>query len=221
MIFFSIWNIPIFQYFCDVPYDIEFFNSSNDSLLFYNVESQLYLSMDMFYIDKHIKEHSLVIDFLYFINIMVYFYYTIIGTCDFNFFFFSVDEDLSVLNFTNMNTSYILEILFHTTTTSYYIEFVSLQRSVFIVPEETHLVFFRMINNSLSYINGVSIYFVYPNEYVIFFEKIQCFCFEEILLFPYEIIDLPVIFYLIQDIYERINVDCLNKVDLHYFFLMK
>lgn len=43
---------------------------------------------------------------------------------------------------------------------------------------ETALVFYKAYNNSDKPIVGLSIYQVDPNDSVLYFNKIQCFCFE-------------------------------------------
>lgn len=61
---------------------------------------------------------------------------------------------------------------------------------------ETALVFYKAYNKSDKPIVGLSIYQVDPNDAVIYFNKIQCFCFENQLLAPKEEVELPVFFYL-------------------------
>lgn len=61
---------------------------------------------------------------------------------------------------------------------------------------ETALAFYKVVNTSDKPISGIAIYQVYPDEFSIYFNKIQCFCFENQLLYPKESVDLPVLFYL-------------------------
>lgn len=37
---------------------------------------------------------------------------------------------------------------------------------------------------------------MFPDECALYFNKIQCFCFENQLLYPKESVDLPILFYL-------------------------
>lgn len=60
------------------------------------------------------------------------------------------------------------------------------------VPGESTLVFYRATNTSDEAITGVSTYNVTPQQAGIYFNKIQCFCFEEQRLLPHESIDMPV-----------------------------
>jgi cytochrome c oxidase assembly protein subunit 11 len=48
----------------------------------------------------------------------------------------------------------------------------------------------------LFFLVGYAVYTVDPPDMGLYFNKVQCFCFEEQLLAPGEIIDLPVLFYL-------------------------
>ena len=61
---------------------------------------------------------------------------------------------------------------------------------------ETALGFYKAYNNSDKPIVGLSIYQVDPNDASLYFNKIQCFCFENQLLQPKEYVDLPVFFYI-------------------------
>jgi cytochrome c oxidase assembly protein subunit 11 len=70
-------------------------------------------------------------------------------------------------------------------------------------------------------ITGISIYLIYPTDYLVYFNKIQCFCFEELLLYPYESIDLPVIFFVSNDILNNVDFFYSNKLYLSYLFLVR
>jgi hypothetical protein len=146
--------------------------------------------------------------FLEFINFYYFFY--------FYFFFFNVFENIYFFDFE------YLEICFQTSCSNYnFVEFFALQKSIYILPNETHLVFFRMYNSINYDISGISIYLIYPIDYLLFFNKIQCFCFEELLLYPYESIDLPVIFYIMKDILNYLEFYYTNKIYISYLFLVR
>ena len=61
-------------------------------------------------------------------------------------------------------------------------KFRSSQKLVTVVPGETALAFFKAKNLSDKPITGVATYNVTPMRAGIYFNKIQCFCFEEQLL---------------------------------------
>ena len=66
------------------------------------------------------------------------------------------------------------------------------QRAVKVVPGETALAFYTAHNPTNAPVTGVSTYNVTPMRAGLYFNKIQCFCFEEQRLRPHEEIDMPV-----------------------------
>ncbi|XP_054622968.1 cytochrome c oxidase assembly protein COX11, mitochondrial [Dunckerocampus dactyliophorus] len=70
------------------------------------------------------------------------------------------------------------------------------QTEIFVVPGETALAFYRAKNPTDKPIIGISTYNVVPFEAGQYFNKIQCFCFEEQRLNPHEEVDMPVFFYI-------------------------
>merc|ERR1719421_1466107 len=74
-------------------------------------------------------------------------------------------------------------------------KFKPLQREVRIVPGEPCLVFFNAKNPTDKAVTGVSTYNVTPMKAGVYFNKIQCFCFEEQRLRPHEDVDMPILFY--------------------------
>ena len=77
------------------------------------------------------------------------------------------------------------------------------QKEVKIVPGETALAFFKAVNKSDKPITGVATYNVTPMRAGIYFNKIQCFCFEEQRLRPKEEVDMPVFFYVDPEFLDR------------------
>ncbi|KAG4995236.1 hypothetical protein JHK84_032197 [Glycine max] len=75
-------------------------------------------------------------------------------------------------------------------------KFVPTQREVRVKPGESALAFYTAENKSSTPITGVSTYNVTPMKAAVYFNKIQCFCFEEQRLLPGEHIDMPVFFYI-------------------------
>jgi len=133
------------------------------------------------------------------------------------FFFFSQ----STYDFFYSSFDYI-EIFFQTATSNFnFVEFCSLQKNIYIIPNETHLIFFRMYNSVMYEVTGISIYLLYPTDYLVYFNKVQCFCFDELLFYPYESIDLPVIFFVSNDILNNVDFFYSNKIYLSYLFLAR
>lgn len=204
MVFFGIINIPLFKYFCDLPtFSLVEENISIFHKLYFVEEVDNYshylISFSFFYVDYFYFFASF---FFYYIN--VYFFF-ITQYVDFFYFF-----------------SDYIEVIFQTSTSNFnFIEFCTLQKLVYVIPNETHLVFFRMYNTIGHSVSGISIYLLYPTDYLIYFNKIQCFCFEELLVYPYESIDLPVIFYISNEILNYIDFFYSNKLFLSYLFLVR
>lgn len=60
------------------------------------------------------------------------------------------------------------------------------QTEITIVPGETALAFYTATNPTNEQVIGISTYNVIPFEVGQYFNKIQCFCFEEQMLNPHE-----------------------------------
>jgi cytochrome c oxidase assembly protein subunit 11 len=83
---------------------------------------------------------------------------------------------------------------------------------------ETALAFYKVYNRSDKPIAGIAIYQIFPEECSLYFNKIQCFCFENQLLYPQEQVDLPVLFYLDPSISHDPNLTDLHEIMLTYHF---
>lgn len=87
------------------------------------------------------------------------------------------------------------------------IQFEILQNKIYICPGESTLAFFRITNLTDESIQAFSIYVVSPTEFTPFINKLQCFCYEELLLYPNETVDLPVLFRLETDVMRLDNIN--------------
>ncbi|AFZ80515.1 cytochrome C oxidase assembly protein cox11, putative [Theileria equi strain WA] len=97
-------------------------------------------------------------------------------------------------------------------------EFTPAQKKVFVRPGETTLVFYTAKNLQKVPIIGIAAYRVLPDEAGLYFNKIQCFCFDEQMLNPGEEVDLPVLFFLDPKILEDHRLDGVEKITLSYIF---
>ncbi|GBE62117.1 hypothetical protein BOVATA_036100 [Babesia ovata] len=97
-------------------------------------------------------------------------------------------------------------------------DFKPAQRSVVIGAGETTLAFYTVKNLTDQPVIGVAAYHVIPDEAGGFFNKIQCFCFEEQMLHPGEEVDLPVLFFLDPDILKDKRLYGVDKITLTYTF---
>lgn len=99
-------------------------------------------------------------------------------------------------------------------------EFTPVQDTVELVPGETCLAFFTAKNLTDKPITGVSVYNVTPFAAGSYFNKIQCFCFDEQRLNAHEEIDMPVFFYIDPDfaLDTELMREQVREVTLHYIF---
>lgn len=83
---------------------------------------------------------------------------------------------------------------------------------------ETALSFYKVYNRSDRPIAGIAIYQIYPEEASLYFNKIQCFCFENQLLYPKESLELPLLFYLDPAILHDKAIKNDQEIFLTYHF---
>lgn len=96
--------------------------------------------------------------------------------------------------------------------------FVPTQLDVKVVPGETALSFFTATNHSDKAITGVATYNVHPPRAGLYFNKIQCFCFEEQRLLPGETVDMPVFFFIDPEYADDPQLSRINNITLSYTF---
>jgi cytochrome c oxidase assembly protein subunit 11 len=92
------------------------------------------------------------------------------------------------------------------------------QPDIYIKPGETALAFYRAKNESNRPIIGIATYNVQPSQAAFYFNKIQCFCFEEQRLEPGEEIDMPVFFYIDPDFIRDPSLQGVHDISLSYTF---
>eukprot|EP00048_Salpingoeca_helianthica_P021122 m.10494 g.10494 ORF g.10494 m.10494 type:complete len:248 (-) comp5613_c1_seq1:25-768(-) len=97
-------------------------------------------------------------------------------------------------------------------------KFYPQQREITVVPGETALAFFTAENPTDHAITGISTYNVLPFDAGQYFNKIQCFCFEEQRLNPHEEVDMPVFFYLDPEFAEDPALARVEEITLSYTF---
>lgn len=97
-------------------------------------------------------------------------------------------------------------------------EFVPQQRRVVVGLGETALAFYRNRNTSDRPIIGVSVYHMIPAEAGLYFNKIQCFCFDEQLINPGEEVDLPIFFFIDPLLGRDTRFDHVDRITLSYLF---
>ncbi|OBA28076.1 hypothetical protein HANVADRAFT_22293 [Hanseniaspora valbyensis NRRL Y-1626] len=92
------------------------------------------------------------------------------------------------------------------------------QNEVYVLPGETALAFYKAKNNSDKDIIGMATYSITPAECAPYFNKIQCFCFEEQRLNAGEEVDMPVFFFIDPEFVNDSQMQKHNDIILHYCF---
>ncbi|KAG6462937.1 hypothetical protein O3G_MSEX013547 [Manduca sexta] len=92
------------------------------------------------------------------------------------------------------------------------------QHDIMVVPGETALAFYTARNPTDKPVTGISTYNVIPFEAGQYFNKIQCFCFEEQQLNPHEQVDMPVFFYIDPEFVEDPKMEFVDEIVLSYTF---
>ena len=96
--------------------------------------------------------------------------------------------------------------------------FHPLQHEIKLMVGETALAFYSAENPTDKSIVGISTYNVNPQQAGIYFNKIQCFCFEEQRLKPHEVIDMPVFFFIDPAFLDDPKMTDIDSITLSYTF---
>ncbi len=99
--------------------------------------------------------------------------------------------------------------------------FAPVQREVTVKLGENKLAAFTAENTSDEPIDGVATYNVVPHAMGKYFEKIQCFCFEEQRLNPHQKVSMPVSFFIHPDMLKDAETRGIKEVTLSYTFFEK
>ena len=97
-------------------------------------------------------------------------------------------------------------------------EFSPTTPTIYVNAGETALAFYKVFNRADRPIAGIAIYQVYPEEVSMYFNKIQCFCFENQLLYPNESVELPLLFYLDPALAQDPTLNDVEEIFLTYHF---
>lgn len=198
---FSFFSISLYKIFC-TSYDLDIFSLSDlsyshlkyNSFFFFNCFS----CQSVFYFKDSFIPLTLYID----INI----------TCIANFLY----NDFNCYSYYNIFQLYIFtKICSSYDYLSNSLYFYCLHDFIWIIPNETVLLFFRLWNNNNADFECVSIYITYPYESSLMLIKLQCFCFSSIFISRNELVELPVIFF-----FDAINLTILVKYIYIYYLLI-
>lgn len=96
--------------------------------------------------------------------------------------------------------------------------FASEVRRVQINVGQDMLINFKARNTSNEAVAGTAIYNVTPNKVGKYFNKIQCFCFDEQILQPGQSVNMPVLFYIDPAMDDDPYMDDVKSITLSYTF---
>jgi cytochrome c oxidase assembly protein subunit 11 len=95
-------------------------------------------------------------------------------------------------------------------------EFQPLVAEVQVHPGEQKQVFFRAVNRSNTGITAQAVYNVTPTKSGIYFDKLQCFCFNAQYLAPGESKDMGVVFFVDPDLLKDPDTNDVRTITLSY-----
>ena len=96
--------------------------------------------------------------------------------------------------------------------------FQPVKRSIVTNLGKTNTVEYKISNNTNKAIEAIASYNVTPQKAGIYFNKLDCFCYEENTILPGETISLPVTFFISPDLYKDPNTRELKSITLSYTF---
>jgi cytochrome c oxidase assembly protein subunit 11 len=228
MLFIVIYNIPIYKIYCELNnyYSVNYINSfiENKITIFYSSDISnnfIFTSILEYNKDIHFSffDYFILNNFLFSQEISFSFYSFFL-----DFVFYNFSPYFLISNNIDLDTSSIIYIVYFNTsiTNLNLVEFLSLQSHIYVYPSETYLAFFRLYNPTNYIIKGVTIYLLSPFEVNLYLYKIQCFCFDELLLYSFESVDLPILFYIDSNINNYLNFDSLFflQIQILYLFIL-
>lgn len=96
--------------------------------------------------------------------------------------------------------------------------FEPVEREIKVRLGEEKLVHYRATNVSQRPIVGTAVYNVTPERSAPWFNKVQCFCFNEQLLLPGQSVDMPVVFFVDAEMAKDRRYDDIRTITLSYTF---
>ncbi|OJX11410.1 MAG: cytochrome c oxidase assembly protein [Caedibacter sp. 37-49] len=97
-------------------------------------------------------------------------------------------------------------------------KFNPLQSKITVKAGALGLAYYKVRNMSDEPLVGIAVYNVTPDKAAPYFNKIECFCFEEQRLEPHQTLELPVQFYIDPKIAEDPHCKDLTAITLSYTF---
>ena len=97
-------------------------------------------------------------------------------------------------------------------------EFKPLQNDIIVKVGEVGLAHYKAQNLSNENITGMAVYNVTPDKAGVYFQKVQCFCFDQQLLNAGAEMPMPMTFFIDPDIVNDPSMDDVEEINLHYIF---
>jgi cytochrome c oxidase assembly protein subunit 11 len=95
-------------------------------------------------------------------------------------------------------------------------EFRPLKNEIAVSPGAQAEVFFRAVNRTAAPVTGQAVYNVTPAKAGIYFDKLQCFCFNSQTLAPGESVDMGVSFFVDPDLLTDPSTSEIRSITLSY-----
>ncbi len=83
---------------------------------------------------------------------------------------------------------------------------------------EHGLAFFEVTNTSTRPVSAIASYNVTPLKAGLYFNKLECFCFDEQVFLPGEPMQLPVVFFISPEMADESSMDDVRTITLSYTF---
>jgi cytochrome c oxidase assembly protein subunit 11 len=95
-------------------------------------------------------------------------------------------------------------------------EFRPLKKAIAVHPGAQNQVFFRAVNRTAAPVTAQAVYNVTPTKAAIYFDKLQCFCFNAQTLAPGQSVDMGVVFFVDPDILSDPGSSEVRSITLSY-----
>src|SRR6266436_442019 len=95
-------------------------------------------------------------------------------------------------------------------------EFRPLKSAILVHPGGENQVFFRAVNRTAAPVTAQAVYNVTPAKAGIYFDKLQCFCFNSQTLAPGQSVDMGVVFFVDPDILTDPSTSEVRSITLSY-----
>lgn len=205
---FILYNISFFQFMCATTFSLFF----TDEIPAYTI---LYFSdiCSTFYLENSFCFFDVYSSVPFFNNEQSDLFFNISSSIVDQVDSFSTFDNNSLQN----STTYYKVKLEATNVKKHIMSFYPLQQYIYTIPGESSLIFYRLENKVNCDFHTLSVYVTTPAEAVAYIKKLQCFCYEELLVAPHSIIDLPILF----SIDEEILNEEFKEVTINYILLLK